>query len=117
LRDNEDIDNNGDDDNNDENDDDDNDDDDDDDDNDDNDDNDDDNDDDDNDVNVGDDAGSAAGRSRSQDGRAKVRPYEWGIARRAMAKAGGGRRSGQRRQQPTIDESGEGEDQRLAMRV
>jgi len=108
LRDNEDIDYNGDDDNNDENDDDDNDDDDDDDDNDDN---------DDNDVNVGDDAGSAAGRSRSQDGRAKVRPYEWGIARRAMAKAGGGRRSGQRRQQPTIDESGEGEDQRLAMRV
>jgi hypothetical protein len=33
-----------------------------------------------------------------------------------MAKAGGGQRSGQRTQQPTIYESGEGE-QRLAMRV
>jgi hypothetical protein len=76
----------------------------------------DDDDDDDNDDNVGDDAGSAAGRSRSQDERANVRPYELGIARQAMAKAGSGRRSGQRTQQPTIDESGEGE-QRLAMRV
>ena len=106
MGDNEDIDNNGDDDNDDENDDD----------NDDDDDDNDNNDDDNDDDNVGDNAGSVAGQSRSQDGRANVRLYELGIAQRAMAKAGGGRWSGQRTQQPTIDESGEGE-QRLAMRV
>jgi hypothetical protein len=39
-----------------------------------------------------------------------------GIAWQAMEKAGGKRQSLQRTQQPTIDESGEGE-QRLAMRV
>jgi hypothetical protein len=113
LGDNEDINNNGNDDNDDDNDDDNNDDND-----DDNDDDDDDNDDDDDDDNdnVGDDAGSVAGRSRSQDGRANMRLYELGIAHRAMAKAGGGQWSGQRTQQPTIHESGEGE-QRLAMRV
>ena len=65
---------------------------------------------------VGNDAGSAAEQSCSQDRCARVRPYELGIAQRAMAKAGCGRWSRQKTQQPTIDESGKGE-QRLAMRA
>jgi hypothetical protein len=102
LRDNEDINNNGNDVNDADNDDGDDDDDDDDDDNDDNDDdndNDDDDDDDDDDDNVGDDTGSAAGGSCSQDGHVNMHSYELGIARRAIAKVGSGQRSGQRTQQ------------------
>ncbi len=69
-----------------------------------------------NDNDVGNDAGSAAEQSRSQDGCARVHPYELGIAQQAMAKAGCGWWREQRMQQPTIDESGKGK-QRLAMRA